>query len=326
MSDVYNGGNNMTIDLSGYATKEEMNAAILQNGKGVFWANYGTTSRDDIITASIAGKVVLCRENFNDGTQNIYVLLRRNADDTFDFLSILDNTQIKVNISTSGTWTKTVLPLGGDIPLEIVEFRSVPGVGWQANKTYSDVQTAMLAGKTPVGVMYKNNLPDCMLVFRGSIVLSDVPALLFYATGTTLEAEVYSQNPYSTNMSLALTANNNVVQNLTPIVGSLYAPNPDYTPIDGDTINVINNGSYVIVDTAYSSITVNIVDQRPNTAANVCIWFVMNDISFTSFQVYFNSVQLMPPPDLSAALNAGAGHYSLDVRGNFFTLKKVMSM
>lgn len=326
MSDVYNGSNNMTIDLSGYATKEEMNAAILQNGKGVFWASYGTTTRDDIISASIAGKVVLCRENLNDGTQNIYVLLRRNADDTFDFLSILDNTQIKVNISTSGTWTKTVLPLGGDIPLEIVEFRSVPGVGWQANKTYSDVQTAMLSGKTPVGVMYNSNLPDCMLVFRGSISLNNVPALIFYATGTTLDSEVYSQNPYSTNMSLSLTVNNDVVQNLTPVVGSLYAPTADYTPIDNDTIFALNNGSYVIVNTAYSDVTVSIQDQRPNVAANVCIWFVMNGISFNSFKVFYNGTQLMPPPDLSSALNAGQGHYSLDVRGNFYTLKKIMAM
>lgn len=326
MSDIYNGANSMAIDLSGYATKQELQNAVAQNGKGVFWAVYSQTSRDDIIAANLADKVVLCRENLNTGTQNIYVLLRRNADDTFDFLSILDNTQIKVDISTSGTWNKTLVPLGGDFPFEVVEFRSVPGVGWQSNKTYAEIGTLLSAGKYPLGIKYNyepdNPGPDGVLVFKGSQEIDGVNAFLFYE-GTPYFA---NRSPYSANQYKALDENNRVFDYLNPIVGSMYAPTPSYEPLDNQFIGVDNNSSTVFVDTAWSDIEVTITDMTPNVAANACIWFIMQGISFTSFKVYFNSQELMSPPDLSSVLNAGPGHYSLDVRGNFYTLKKIMSM
>ena len=94
-------------------TEEYVREEIQENGKGVFYVEYNETSRQDIIDAIIAGKIVVLKETNPAGAINYATLFFKGVSYSLYFVHIESEKLFYIyELSISDVWSKTVKSVG----------------------------------------------------------------------------------------------------------------------------------------------------------------------------------------------------------------------
>lgn len=340
MSDVYNGGDSMAqFDPNNYATKEDLE----NNGKGVFWATYNETSRDDILDAFLHGKIIALKENLSSGAVNTAFMLERTNNDTLEFCTAINpnnsDKYIYYSVNSSNTWSKEEKKVGGDVLL--VEFNSVPGLGWQADKTFNEINTALNSGKIVFGITnpYKEGLITS-LYKEGFIVTgrSEDPTDGYIRFACPQFREFHSSgigqlknNCYGI---FTIKVDNTVVQRSGFVIGQKYSFLATPFNIDRQdmTFALASNASYFILNNNISNanLSITIISEYGEGSPDTDITIVSTSGNISNISVLFLtadgtvSVNPMPPADLAAVLSSGT-YFGIRITGYFWTITKLIS-
>lgn len=98
-------------------TPEDVEQLILQNGKGVFYADYNITSRDDVMAAINDGKSIICRRTNNDSSTDYATLDFKGGLDDLEFFGVHDSKILKFTLSSADVWSYQETTIGGDNPI-----------------------------------------------------------------------------------------------------------------------------------------------------------------------------------------------------------------
>ena len=90
-------------------TEEWVEEQIEENGKGVFWVTYGTTTKDEITAAVNNGKICVLKDTNPAGAVDYAVLTFKGVGNSFNFITPLDvyGDYTIYSVALDGTWSKT---------------------------------------------------------------------------------------------------------------------------------------------------------------------------------------------------------------------------
>lgn len=330
MSDIYNGGESMAqFDPNNYATKEDLE----NNGKGVFWATYNETSRDDILDAFLHGKIIALKENLSNGAVNTAFMLERNNNDTLEFCTAMNPNNngkyIYYSVDSSNTWTKNEKSVDSNVLL--VAFNTVPGVGWQADKTFTEIVAALNSGKDVFGIMGPEKAGLIIVdksedASTGFIKFSSLKYRQFDGSGI-------GQLKNASYPILTLNVDNTVTESKGFVIGQKRSFLSQPLNIDQQdmTFALANNASYFILNNNISNVnlTITIISEDGEASPNTDITIITTSGNISNITVNFLtadgtfSVNPMPPADMGTVLSTGT-YFGIRITGYHWTITKLI--
>lgn len=160
---VYKG---YTIYNDSQVTEEYVRELIEENGKGVFYVTYNTTTRAEVIEAVTYGKIVVLKETNPAGAVYYATLFFKGVTSTFQFVHIQDEKKFTIYaLDNQGVWSKIEKSVGlPDTTVEDAE--KVLTVGSDGTAGFSYIPSVKFGVGSPLTIK-KDTAEETVIDFDG---------------------------------------------------------------------------------------------------------------------------------------------------------------